>query len=185
MTRRTRHVKWAGASVVIAIALAAPAAAQAGSRAEASPASVARGTVPAGKPRAASRRTPRRGRAGSTGGTRRSRSRSFAGVLLMGRWGYAVVGALIAVATALLGAGARLVTGKPKPARGWSDWPEAGDRWCQPARGERRAKSSAISSNVAQRTPSCPLMCSMIRSCIASTAGRPLTSGWMVIVKTA
>ncbi len=56
---------------------------------------------------------------------------------------------------------------------------------CQPPRGCRRAKSSAISSNVAQRTPSCPLMWSMIRSCIASTAGRPLTSGWMVIVKTA
>ena len=56
---------------------------------------------------------------------------------------------------------------------------------CQPPRGCRRAKSSAISSNVAQRTPSCPLMWSMIRWCIASTAGRPLTSGWMVIVKTA
>ena len=61
----------------------------------------------------------------------------------------------------------------------------AGYGWCQPSRGERRAKSSAISSNVAHRTPSCPLMCSMIRSCIASTAGRPLTSGWIVIVKTA
>ena len=54
-----------------------------------------------------------------------------------------------------------------------------------PERGLRFAKSSAISSNVAQRTPSCLLMCSMIRSCMSSTCGRPLTSGWIVIVKTA
>ena len=52
-------------------------------------------------------------------------------------------------------------------------------------RGERLTKSSAISSNVHQRTPSCLLMCSMIRSCISSTPGRPETSGCTVIVKTA
>ncbi len=43
---------------------------------------------------------------------------------------------------------------------------------------------SAISSNVTHLTPSCLLMCSMIRSCIATTCGRPDTSGWIVIVKT-
>jgi len=52
-------------------------------------------------------------------------------------------------------------------------------------RGLLLAKSSAIWSNVAQRMPSCLLMCSMIRSCIASTCGRPETSGWIVIANTA
>ena len=52
-------------------------------------------------------------------------------------------------------------------------------------RGDRFAKSSAISSNVAQRTPGCDEMWSIRRSCIISTCGRPLTSGWIVNVKTA
>ena len=52
-------------------------------------------------------------------------------------------------------------------------------------RGERFVKSSAISSKVAQRIPSWQLMCSMSRSSMSSTCGRPDTSGWMVNVKTA
>ena len=44
-------------------------------------------------------------------------------------------------------------------------------------RGERSRKSLAISSNVHQRTPSCLLMCSMIRSCISSSAAGPRRPG--------
>jgi hypothetical protein len=51
--------------------------------------------------------------------------------------------------------------------------------------GFRWAKSVAISSKVAQRTPSWVLMWSTSRSCISSTWGRPDTSGWMVMVKAA
>ncbi len=36
---------------------------------------------------------------------------------------------------------------------------------------------------VTQRTPSCLLMYSMMRSCMRTTWGRPLTSGWMVMGK--
>ena len=52
-------------------------------------------------------------------------------------------------------------------------------------RGCRARKSSAISSRVTKRTPSWELMYSAIRSSISRTWGRPLTSGWMVIGKTA
>jgi hypothetical protein len=52
-------------------------------------------------------------------------------------------------------------------------------------RGLRFLKSSAMASNVDQRTPSCVLMCLMRRSNISSTCGRPETSGWIVIVNTA
>lgn len=34
---------------------------------------------------------------------------------------------------------------------------------------------------VTHLTPSCLLICSMIRSCMRSTCGRPLTSGWIVM----
>ena len=51
--------------------------------------------------------------------------------------------------------------------------------------GWRARKSSAISSIVTQRTPSCALMCPISRSSISSTCGRPLTSGWMVMGNTA
>src|SRR5207253_2973673 len=54
-----------------------------------------------------------------------------------------------------------------------------------PARGWRRRKSSAISAKVTKRTPGWPSMYPMMRSCISSTWGRPLASGWMVIGKMA
>ena len=53
------------------------------------------------------------------------------------------------------------------------------------ARGVRRLKSSAISRIVTKRTPGFELMCANSRSCIASTCGRPETSGWMVMGKIA
>ena len=68
----------------------------------------------------------------------------------------------------------------PGPARGPSRRPGA-----TTPREATAARSRPRSRRTSPSTPSCPLMCSMIRSCIASTAGRPLTSGWMVIVKTA
>lgn len=121
MTRRTRHLKWTGASVVTAIVLAAPAAAQAGSGAEASPSSAARGAVAAG-----SHAQEQADAATRPGGLDRRDAvvavATFAGVLLMGLRGYAVVGAVIAAVAAVLGAGTRLVTGKPKR-RAWADWP--------------------------------------------------------------
>ncbi len=52
-------------------------------------------------------------------------------------------------------------------------------------RGRRARKSSAMASKVVQVTPSWPLMCSIRRSSINSTCGRPDTSGWMVNVNTA
>lgn len=36
---------------------------------------------------------------------------------------------------------------------------------------------------VTHLTPSCLLMCSMMRSCMNKTCGRPETSGWMVMGK--
>jgi hypothetical protein len=44
------------------------------------------------------------------------------GVVLIGLRGYVVVGAVIAAVAALLGAGARVATGKPRGGRGWTDW---------------------------------------------------------------
>src|ERR1044071_420678 len=43
--------------------------------------------------------------------------------------------------------------------------------------GFRRTKSSAICSNVTHSTPACEEMCSMIRSSMSRTCGRPETSG--------
>jgi hypothetical protein len=84
--------------------------------------------------------------------------------------------------------GGRAAPGSPPPPSWWRagcSSASPAERGSQLARGLRRAKSSAISSNVAQRTPSWELMCSMIRSCMRRTWGRPLTSGWIVMVKTA
>lgn len=53
------------------------------------------------------------------------------------------------------------------------------------SRGLRLRKSSAISSKVTQRTPSCPPMYSMRRSCMSRFCGRPDTSGCTVIGNTA
>lgn len=121
MNRRTRHLIWMGASVVTAIVLTAPAAAQAGSGADASPASAARGAVAAG-----SHAQVQTDAATRPGGFDRRDAvvavATFAGVLVMGLRGYAVVGAVIVGVEAVLGAGARLVTGKPKR-RAWADWP--------------------------------------------------------------
>ncbi len=55
----------------------------------------------------------------------------------------------------------------------------------QARRGERAAKSSAIWSNVVQRTPAWALTWAMSRSSISSTCGRPETSGCTVKVTTA
>lgn len=117
----TRRKTWIGGSLVIAIALAAPVAAQAGSGADVSPASAARGAGAAGGH--AQEQTDAATRPG--GLDRRDAVVAvaiFAGLLVMGLRGYAVVGAVIAGVTAVLGAGARLVTGKPK-SRAWADWP--------------------------------------------------------------
>ncbi len=108
MTRKTRDLKWAGASVAIAVALAAPAAGQAASGAEAAPSSAPRTTVAGG------------------GLDRRDAAVAvavFAAVLLLGLRGEVVVGAAIAGVATALGATARLVTGKPRSDRGWADWP--------------------------------------------------------------
>ena len=51
-----------------------------------------------------------------------------------------------------------------------------------PLNGRRLMKSSAISSKVAQITPSWLAMWAMIRSSISSVCGRPEMSGWMVSV---
>lgn len=44
--------------------------------------------------------------------------------------------------------------------------------------------SSTIFSNVQKSTPSCPLINSIILSCIKITCGFPLTCGWILIWKT-
>ena len=70
----------------------------------------------------------------------------------------------------------------------WSKIDYSGEAkdWMKPlVRGQRFRKSSAISLKVTQRTPLCLLICLMIRSCISSTCGRPLTSGCIVIPNTA
>lgn len=125
MTRRTTHLKWTGASVVTAIVLAAPAAAQAGSGAEASPASAARGPVAAG-----SHAQEQTYAATLPGGLDRRDAMvavaTLAGALLMGLRGYVVVGAVIAGVAAVLGAGTRLVTGEPER-RAWADWPSTAE----------------------------------------------------------
>jgi hypothetical protein len=64
-------------------------------------------------------------------------------------------------------------------------WAGAGPAHQPAERGRRATKSRAIWSNLAQRTPSWPEMCSINRSSIRSTCGRPETSGWIVNVNTA
>jgi hypothetical protein len=151
MTRRTRHLKWAGTSVAIAIALAAPTAAPAGTRTEVSPASVARSSVAAGN-NAQEQTAAATGRAGLDRRDAVVAVAILVCVLLMGVWGYVVVGALIAVAAALLGGVTRLVTGKPKRGRGWSDWPDSAT-----GRVSRPAASASRSRRRSRRTlPSAP-----------------------------
>lgn len=120
MTRRTKHLKWVGATVVTALALAAPAPAAAGSDTGSSTATVVYG---AARGDHAQERTDATGRGGLDRGDAALAVAMLAGVLLMGRWGYVVVGALIAVVASLAGAAARLATGKPRRAPGWADWP--------------------------------------------------------------
>ena len=119
MARRTKHVTWVGATVATALALAAPAAADVRSGPEASPASVAQGTVATGD-----QPQERAGAATDRGGLDRRDAMLAAAIvavtLLMGFRGYVVVGAVIAGVAAAVGVGARLVTGRPK--RAWSDW---------------------------------------------------------------
>jgi hypothetical protein len=149
MNRKTTHVKRVGASVTIAIALMAPAAAHARSGAEAPPAAAARGTVAAGievpAAQPAERETRRGGldrRDGSVGAA------IFVGVVLIGIWGHVVVGAVFGGAAFLLGAGARFLTGKPKG--GWSDWPGPSDARVEKQHGRPRRLSAGSETNLAR-----------------------------------
>ena len=140
MTRRTRHLTWTGASVAIAIALAlaASAAAQAGSREEAPPASAARGVFAVGgHPQRQADAATRPG--GLASHDAMAAVAMLAAVILMGLRGDVVVGGVIAGVAAVLGAGTRLVTGKPKR-RAWADWPSpAVARTAQKAGSARRS----------------------------------------------
>ena len=108
------------ATVVTALALAAPAPAAAGSDSASSPATVVYG---AARDDHAQERADATGRGGLDRGDAAIAVAMLAGVLLAGRWGYVVVGALIAVVASLAGGAARLATGKPRRAPGWGDWP--------------------------------------------------------------
>lgn len=143
MSWKTGHIKPAGVSLALAIALMTPAGAHARPGAEAPRERVARaavlggievpavqpvGSAPVGRPAAAPGEAPRQaeGVARRAGIDRQDAAVATAilvGVLLMGLWGYLAVGAVIAGAAALLEAGVRLVTGNPTRGRGWSDWP--------------------------------------------------------------
>jgi hypothetical protein len=120
MTRRTKHLKWAGAAVVTVLALSAPAPAEAGSGTGSSSATVVYGGARGDH---AQERADATGRDGLDRGDAALAVAMLAGVLLIGRWGYVVVGALIAVVASLAGAAARLANGKPRHAPGWADWP--------------------------------------------------------------
>ena len=121
MTGRTKDLKWVGATVVTALALAAPAPAEAGSGSASSPATVVYG---AARSDHAQERMDATGRGGGLDrGDAALAVAMLAGVLLIGRWGYVVVGVLIAVVASLPGGAARLATGKPRRASGWADWP--------------------------------------------------------------
>jgi hypothetical protein len=130
---RSTHLKQAGASLAIAIALIAPGAAHASSGAEAS-AGAARETVAVRIP------APEAG-TGRGGLDRRDAAIGAAivgGVLLLGLRGHLAVGAVIGVAAWLLAAGARLVTGTSRVGRGWSDWPGPDVDRAQQREGRRR-----------------------------------------------
>jgi hypothetical protein len=121
MTRRTKHLKWVGATVVTALALAAPAPAAAGSGSASSPATAVYGAARGDHTQERSDATGRRG--GLDRGDAALAVAMLAGVLLIGRWGYVVVGALIAVVASLPAGAARIAAGKPGRAPGWADWP--------------------------------------------------------------
>jgi hypothetical protein len=126
-------LKRAGASLFIAIALIAAGAAHGSSGAEA-PAGAARSTVEV-------RISPPDAGSGRGGVDRRDAAIGAAivgGVLLLGLRGHLAVGAVIGVAAWLLAAGARLVTGKPRAGRGWSDWPGPDVDRAQQREGRRR-----------------------------------------------
>jgi len=120
MTRRTKHLKWVGATVVTAIALAAQPPAEAGSGTKSSPATAVYGAV---RDDQVQERSDATGRGGLDRGDAALAVALLAGVFVIGRWGDVVVGALIAVVASLAGVAARLATGKPRPAPGWADWP--------------------------------------------------------------
>lgn len=118
MTRRTNQLKWVGATVVTAIAIVAPAAAEAGSGAG-SPATVAQRAAGGDHAQDHSEAT---GRGGLDRHDAAVALAILGGVLLLGLCGYVVVCAVIAAVAAVAAAGAKLVTGKPRR-RGWADWP--------------------------------------------------------------
>ena len=158
MNPKATHFKRAGACLSIAIALIAPAAGHARSGAEAPPAGMDRDGLAAGI------RAPAVQRVGSAGLDRLPAVRGgalqqeeaetgrggldrrdaaagaaiFVVVVLMGVWGYVAVGAVIAVVAWLLGAGARLLTGKPWGGHGWSDWPGSAAARVEQQKGQHR-----------------------------------------------
>jgi hypothetical protein len=73
----------------------------------------------------------------------------FVGVVLMGLWGYVVVGAVIAGAAALLGAGAKLATGSPRGGHAWSDWPAPVVARVEKQQGRRRRLFRGPEKNLA------------------------------------
>ena len=149
MNRKTTHVKRVGASVTIAIALMAPAAAHARSGAEAPPAGAARGTVVAGIEVPAAQPAEREtGRGGLDRRDATVGAAIFVGVVLIGIWGHVVVGAVFGGAAFLLGAGARFLTGKPKG--GWSDWPGPSDARVEKQHGRPRRLSAGSETNLAR-----------------------------------
>jgi hypothetical protein len=140
MNGKTGLNRRASVSLAIAVALATASGAHARTGSEAPRADAARNAVavhPSAEPAAAA--SPDRIRAGGDetrrqphtatqgGGLDRRDAAVVAGiatgVFVMGFWGYLVVGAVIAGAAALVEAGVRIVTGHPKPSRGWADWP--------------------------------------------------------------
>jgi hypothetical protein len=173
VNRKTTHLKRAGASLSVAIVLIAPGAAHASPGAGAPPAGAARETVAGGIQAPAAQRvgsagvdlvTAVRGRTGqhADAGTGRGGldrrdavigAAILVGVLLMGLWGHVAVGAVIGVVAWLPGAGARLVTGRPRRGRGWSDWPGPAVARAEQRTGSHRPLSSRPKRNLIPPAP--------------------------------
>ena len=149
MNQVATHAKRAAASLVIVVAFVAPAAAHAGSGAEA--------------PRAVTVEQQHTEAATQGGGLDRRDGAAalavLAGVLVMGLWGDRVVGAAIGAVAATLGAAARLATGTPRRGPGWSDWPGGAASSESPTR-ERVSRPAASASRSRRRSrrtsPSAP-----------------------------
>lgn len=126
MNSKARRLMHAVASLTIAIAAIAPST-HARLAADGAPAAVTRAVTTQGIHPSADRREVERAAAVTGSGLDRTDAALGAGILiaiaLMGLWGHVVVGATIAIIAWPLAEGARLVTGRPKHGRGWSDRP--------------------------------------------------------------